>query len=472
MKKFENLFIIFSLLITCICITFISSSLSDNLIIDNKIIEVNLNGEDNIDVIVNSEYIDDGVSVTVDGIILDDIDYTSTNNINLNRVGEYQVDYKINYENQEYNLKRIVNVIDNIKPQIYIFNISVSIKGDNNNLRYYAFDNYDGDLTDKVSVTIEDNNYKLRVVDSSLNEVIEYIPISNTLEDIVMEINGTHLTYVKKDSIYEDMGVNFTNIDGKELNINYNVEGNVDTSVVGEYILKYTSDETNFYQIRKVIVYDTVESNINTCSEEKTIYLTFDDGPGAYTEELLNILDKYNVKATFFVTGQFKKYIYLIGEERTRGHAVGVHTYSHEWKIYRSFENYYDDFNTINNIIKEQTGEYATIFRFPGGGSNTISKSKSRGIMSYATNKMTELGYTYFDWNVDSEDAAGASSKNIYKNVINGIESRNCSVVLMHDIKKNTVSVIEDVIVYALDNGYTFKTLSSDSVTVHHHVNN
>ena len=85
---------------------------------------------------------------------------------------------------------------------------------------------------------------------------------------------------------------------------------------------------------------------------------------------------------------------------------------------------------------------------------------------------MTKRGYVYFDWNVDSNDAAGANSSQIYSNVTTGISKRHESVVLMHDIKRSTIDVIEDIIVYGLNNGYTFDTLNVSSPTVHHHINN
>ena len=219
-------------------------------------------------------------------------------------------------------------------------------------------------------------------------------------------------------------------------------------------------------------MYDKINDEVKLSDEEKVIYLTFDDGPGIYTEELLNILDKYNVKATFFVTAQFTKFLPLLTREAESGHTVALHTKTHNWNLYRSFENYYKDFTDMNKIIEEYTGKKTKLFRFPGGGSNTISKGKSTGIINYIASKMQSGGYTYFDWNVDSGDAAGANSKKIYENVINGVSSRNYSVVLMHDIKRPTIDTIESIIVWGLNNGYTFKTLSSDSPTVHHHVNN
>ena len=172
----------------------------------------------------------------------------------------------------------------------------------------------------------------------------------------------------------------------------------------------------------------------------KLIAITFDDGPSKYTSELLKTLDKYGVKATFFVTNQFSYYKSLIKTEYERGHTIAVHTYSHNYKkIYQSVDNYMNDFNNINQIIFEQTGSYSKIFRFPGGSSNTISRS-TKGIMTELANKFNEMGYKYFDWNVDSMDTTEKDPKKIAQNVINEIDKEPYSVVLMHDIKTYTSS--------------------------------
>lgn len=437
-------------------------------------VKVSLVGSESQQLSINSDYVEEGVVVTINEKEVDikDVEYSIDNNIKTDELGEYTVKYHVYYNDQYYDITRNVTVVDDVLPEIVILTSKVSENGVSNNLRYYAFDNYDGILTDKVSVVREESRYRLSVKDSSNNEAVEYVDIAELPNDYILELNGTPIQYVEKGKEYVDKGVMVTSIDGKELNINYNVEGNVDTSVVGQYKIRYSIDGVDSFQERIVIVYEKVTANNVNNTKEKVIYLTFDDGPGQYTSELLDILNKYNVKATFFVTAQFKKYVPLIEREHNEGHAIAVHTLTHNWNIYRSFESYYKDFNDMNNIINQYTGSKTKIFRFPGGGSNTISKGKSLGIMSYSVSKMNELGYVYYDWNVDSEDAAGAGREKIIKNVINGISTRNYSVVLMHDIKRPTIDAIEEIIIYALDNGYTFDVLSTDTATVHHHVNN
>lgn len=212
----------------------------------------------------------------------------------------------------------------------------------------------------------------------------------------------------------------------------------------------------------------------------KIIYLTFDDGPSMYTAKLLGILDKYNVKATFFVTDMTPEYEYMIYEERSSGHSVGVHSYSHVYdKIYESEDAFWADFNLMNNVIYKYTGKKTDIMRFPGGSSNEISKFNP-GIMTRLVSETGDRGLYYFDWNVICGDADGAkSSAEIYNNIVNGVaekiptlEDGEEIVILCHDNHEITVNAMEDVINWGLDQGYTFLPLTKDSYPKHHTIHN
>lgn len=206
----------------------------------------------------------------------------------------------------------------------------------------------------------------------------------------------------------------------------------------------------------------------------KVIYLTFDDGPGPYTDKLLGILDEYDVKATFFVTNVYSKYQGCIAKEAQAGHSVGVHSYSHEYsQIYKSESAYWSDFNKMNEIIKQQTGKPTTLFRFPGGSSNTVSEHYKEGIMTRLTKQATKKGLTYVDWNVYDGDAGETtSSKQVYKNIIRGVQHQKKSIVLCHDVKSYTVAAMPKTIQWCLDHGYTFEVLTPGGYNVHHDVNN
>lgn len=209
----------------------------------------------------------------------------------------------------------------------------------------------------------------------------------------------------------------------------------------------------------------------------KTIYLTFDDGPSQYTGTLLDNLakyDKFNVKVTFFVTNMRPEYIDNIKRAHNEGHSIGVHTYCHEYsKIYASEEAYIEDFNAMQKVIYEQTGEYSPIFRFPGGSSNTISKNNV-GIMTRLAKMMDESGAVYFDWNVDSGDAEnnGQTNQEKIERMKAGVQNRTNSVILLHDTKASSVDCIEQFIIWALGEGYTFEPLKTDSPLVRHKISN
>ena len=209
--------------------------------------------------------------------------------------------------------------------------------------------------------------------------------------------------------------------------------------------------------------------------QNKIIYLTFDAGPGAYTEQLLDILKENNAKATFFVTAIHDDYLDLITREAEEGHSVAVHSLTHEYAtIYSSVEAFWKDFDAMNAIIREKTGSETLLMRFPGGSSNTVSKI-TPGIMTTLTKQMKEKGYYYFDWNVDSNDAGGANTpEEVFENCKRGVEDMRVSMILCHDIKEFTVKGMEKFVPWAIENGYTFLPLTTDdtSFNAHHTVNN
>ena len=198
-----------------------------------------------------------------------------------------------------------------------------------------------------------------------------------------------------------------------------------------------------------------------------TVYLTFDDGPNAYTPQILDVLDAYGVKATFFVmnNGSYNKYMKDIVN---RGHQIALHTYSHKYaSVYASDNAYYEDLGKISAIVKEQTGVDTRLIRFPGGTSNTVSKSYCKGIMTRLTTSTAENGYFYYDWNVTNGDAETAKTISD--------ELRYCSkvptgatqvVVLMHD-KALTAKSLPYIIEYYQSCGAKFGILTPE-VSVHH----
>nr|WP_294495140.1 polysaccharide deacetylase [uncultured Mediterraneibacter sp.] len=246
----------------------------------------------------------------------------------------------------------------------------------------------------------------------------------------------------------------------------------VDFTVPGTYEVTYTVKDRSGNEAaltRKVTVKE--DKNYN----RKIVYLTFDDGPSDNTERVLDILKEYNVKATFFVTGNNPKKNGVLKRIVQEGSVIGLHTYTHDYaKVYSSEEAYFDDLKKISDMVKEVTGTESHIIRFPGGSSNVVSAKYTPGLMTVLTQKVQDKGYQYFDWNCDSTDASGNNVpvETLVKN------ATSCTAkhinILMHDTdaKDTTVEALPQIIQYYRDRGYAFEPLTVDSATVHHKVNN
>ena len=204
----------------------------------------------------------------------------------------------------------------------------------------------------------------------------------------------------------------------------------------------------------------------------KTVYLTFDDGPSIYTKQILDILDEYGVKATFFVVNG--KYNHLMKDIVNRGHQIGLHAYVHKYDIvYKSEQAYFDDLNKINEVVKAETGVETKLIRFPGGGSNVISKKYSKGLMTKLTASVAEKGYYYFDWNCTNGDAEGAKTISDQLNYCSKFpKSANNIIVLMHDNKKLTMESLPYIIEYYKACGMEFGVLTPETPPAHHPIYN
>lgn len=200
--------------------------------------------------------------------------------------------------------------------------------------------------------------------------------------------------------------------------------------------------------------------------EEGTVYLTFDDGPSENTYSVLHYLKKYDIKATFFVVPTRTEECYAIMKQIVdNGHAIGVHSTTHEYEqIYSSVEAYLDDFYEAWMMIYEATGVKTEIFRFPGGSKNDFNGATRDAIIA----EMTRRGFRFYDWNVDSNDAGGATWTDMYTSVPKDIEGNYRSIVLMHDSapRINTVYVLEDIIKALINKGYKFDKINNNTQPV------
>ena len=208
-------------------------------------------------------------------------------------------------------------------------------------------------------------------------------------------------------------------------------------------------------------------------SDEKIVYLTLDDGPSDNTQAVLDILDKYNAKATFFVTGEMPEYKDMIKAAYDKGHTIGMHTYSHDYaKVYASVDAYFQDLDQIGQMVQEEIGYVPCFIRFPGGSSNTVSKKYTAGIMSTLVQEVQNRGYQYYDWNGSSGDGSVRTTEELVAQATS-FDSNNI-ILLCHDShgKQTTVEALPQIIEHYQSLGYTFKALDRDSFVAHHGVNN
>ena len=458
----------------------------------------------------------DDVAVTIDG----EVDVTKVGTYHITYTSTRMVESIFGSVEARDTARRTVHVVDTVAPEITlvadpeVFTFPGAVYQEEG---FTATDNYDGDITASVVRTDDGVNVTYVVADSSGNttEVIREIVYNDPIPP-ELNLNGKTTISLALDSEYNEPGYTANdNCDG-DITDKVEITGEVDTATLGTYTLTYTirdtyENEATATRTIKVVDPEELETKADSDKEDKdkkpskndkndkndkddkkdkddatkattgkvdikgiggVIYLTFDDGPSVYTPRLLDILKKHDVQATFFVVNTGK--IDTITRIASEGHVVAMHSATHDFaEIYASEEAYFKDLKKIQSQIEKYCGYKSTLLRFPGGGSNTVSKRYNEGIMTRLTEQLEKKGYTYFDWNVDSDDAGSArTATTVYNNVVRGCATRKTSVVLMHDIKNYTVDAIEDIILWGKDNGYTFKVLTASSPTFHHRVNN
>ncbi len=199
--------------------------------------------------------------------------------------------------------------------------------------------------------------------------------------------------------------------------------------------------------------------NIYKKDGKKIAYLTFDDGPSKnVTPEVLDVLKKNNIHASFFVIGSnAEKHSELIKREAKEGNKVYNHTYSHTYKaVYASPEVFVEDVNRCDQVLKNILGSsYSSrIIRFPGG-----SFGEKLGPFRDAASK---AGYSFIDWNALNGDAEGRhhTPEGLLARLKETAKGEHL-VILMHDApeKESTAQALQNIIDYLKAQGYIFKTL-------------
>jgi peptidoglycan/xylan/chitin deacetylase (PgdA/CDA1 family) len=193
---------------------------------------------------------------------------------------------------------------------------------------------------------------------------------------------------------------------------------------------------------------------------EKTVFLTFDDGPSPHTGQVLDTLKEKDVRGTFFIVGSVAgnaaPVLRRITEE---GHTLAIHCNVHVYdKIYKSVEAFLDDFNTVYQIIYEATGIRPEIFRFPGGSVNNYNGAVRDALIE----EMTRRGFVYYDWNATTGDSSSkVTPESAYQNAV-AANGRNRVILLIHDTKKASADALPRIIDQYRTWGYAFSRLTNE----------
>lgn len=474
-------------------------------------LEVTLQGSDVLTLEFGEDYQAPELQVTYLGKEVDAV--ITVDQPRMDQVGSYTVVYTAEWKNRTGAAYHKVEIVDTTAP---VITLTYDAEGFTEPGSEYveegfaAYDEVDGDLTAAVQRTEENGTVIYTVSDAAGNSTrVERSIVYDDRTAPELVLIGDETVHITAGTKFDEPGYTATdNVDG-DITVNVIVNGEVNIGVPGSYTIHYSVTDSygNSAEADRDVVVAPTEppeteppetttpetqpkptekpdkddeedySNLNLRNDpenpgEKVVYLTFDDGPSDYTLELLEVLEKYNVKATFFVVGSAK--MEYLDDIAQAGHSIALHSNTHNYgKIYKSKNAFYEDLYALQEKVYEYCGVKTFLHRFPGGSSNSVSKKYCKGIMTQLTQELGEKGFTYFDWNVDSDDAGSArTAKEVYENVIAGIKNRKTSVVLQHDIKGYSVDAVEKIIQWGLAHGYTFLPLTEDSPTCHHSVNN
>lgn len=419
-----------------------------------------------------------GTHFIKEGISPSGIEIQTESDLDLSKPEKYTVRYTAGYYFWTAEMSRTVRVVDTQPPVITLTEDSEENRVPGQpyvEAGFTAADNLDGDITDRVVRTESMGRITYAVSDSSGNPTVVHrevpghdpIPPQIHLEEGEDYAIPTGIAYTEPGYRAQD------NVDG-DITAQVTVEGSVDCFRPGIYPITYTVTDAygNTTTVSRNVSVTAAPRPEIRWPQDKTVYLTFDDGPGPYTERLLDILDRYRVKATFFVVDT--EDAHLIKEIVRRGHSIGIHSVSHNYReIYASPEAYFADLYAMQWRIYELTGVKTTLMRFPGGSSNTVSQNTCKGIMTLLTEAVQDAGFQYFDWNVDSDDAGDTHRTGlVVDNIIRGVHETGVAVVLQHDVYDYSVEAVEDFLIWAQKYGYSFETLTPNSPPFHHPINN
>ncbi len=443
-------------------------------------------------------FTDPGAVANFDGFFFDEeaVTVKTEGDVNTGKLGSYQLTYTAEYVLDLYfftvtcqtSQTRDVAVVDTKAPEIQLLtdpDYFTLPGGAYVEEGFAAMDNHDGDITAAVVRTQTQDQVTYKVTDSSGNtaEVTRPIVYSDPIAPEVTLLGAPHIM-LQVGTAYEEAGCTaIDNCDG-DINQQVVISGEVDTGKEGIYTVTYSVQDSfgntataqrTIFVSKMPVVPGVPHTQYETPLPDngKVIYLTFDDGPSQHTPKLLDILDKYGVKATFFVVYAGNKEV--LKRMADSGHTVAIHSATHNYaQIYSSKEAYWNDLKIVQRKIEEATGIKTMMVRFPGGSSNSISIQYCPGIMTELTRELANSGYRYFDWHVSSKDAGGAKTRDevFYYSVTGIAERKGDTVLLQHDTTAFSVEAAEMIIQWGIANGYRFEVLTMESPYCQHRVAN
>ncbi|CCL10953.1 Probable polysaccharide deacetylase pdaA precursor [Clostridioides difficile] len=196
-------------------------------------------------------------------------------------------------------------------------------------------------------------------------------------------------------------------------------------------------------------------------SSGKIAYITIDDGPSKFTDQMIKTLNKHNVKATFFmIDGNMKEYPQQVKNIIKNGNTAGFHSVSHDiHKLYVTSTSAKEEFDTNDQTFYKITGKHSKVIRIPYGSKPYTPQASYQALV--------DAGYKIWDWDLDTEDWRSNSSQ-IVQNVKNHIKNRKGEdkdqlVVLMHE-KKQSAEALDSVLKFLSDEGYEFAPVDQNQI--------
>lgn len=374
-----------------------------------------------------------------------DIEYPITTNESINKITEETIN---NYYNEYKNSKsqRLENHLDISYQVPYqdddFLSMIVNTKFDTASAHpvsytiFWTFNKKSNSILN-IKDLVKDNkdlDQLLAKIKSILRQKYSSVVSENILEESITSDTINNFIITSKDEISFPFGKGKVTPESSG-------EINIDIPITEINDLLQTDQAKNIFNItdKKVV---TPQPKIQSSSSKPQVALTFDDGPGAYTNQLLDIFKKYNVKASFFVLGsRVNSYPEIIKREINEGHTVGNHSWSHPQLNQLAKNNIEQQISNTNDAIFKLTSYRSKFLRPPYGATNEIVANVSRN-----------LGMSQILWNVDPRDWADKNSQIVCNRIL--ANTKSGSIILSHDIHKTTVEAMPCVIEGLKKQGY------------------